>query len=122
MPSDPRDELLRQIRSIRRRVDPDVLTRAAAAASTTDAAKAAGVAPAAGPGTGPNTGPNTGEVRLDMSWAKQAVELFLRSRNDGGRFAMQLMERMRRPEEAAKAYRDGMDPERPKPRVYRKLS
>lgn len=110
MPSDPRDELLRQIRSIRRRVDPDVLTRAAAAASTTDAARAAGVAP------------DTGVVRLDMSWAKQAVEMFLRSRNDGGRFAIQLMERMRRPEEAAKAYQDGMDPERPKPRVYRKLS
>lgn len=122
MPPDPREELLRQIRSIRRRVDPDVLTRAAAAASTTEAAKAAGVRPgqagqgAVGPGA---VGP--GDVRLDMSGARQAVEMFLRSRNDGGRFALQLMERMRRPDEVARAYRGPDDPDRPKPRIHRKL-
>lgn len=118
MATDPRDDLVKQIRSIRRRINPDVLTQAAAAASTTDAAKAVGVEPEPAPAARAKAS----EIKLDMSWAKQAVELFLRSRNDGGRFAMQLMEKMRSPEEVARAYSGGDDPQKPRPRVYRKLS
>ncbi|WP_044562411.1 hypothetical protein [Azospirillum sp. B4] len=87
--ADPRDELLRQIRAIRKRIDPDVLERAAAAAERVQAAR-----PPAPPVDEP----------FDRQAARELVMSFLQSRHDGGRFAMKLMEEMKKPEAAAKAY------------------
>ncbi|MDG3443954.1 hypothetical protein [Nitrospirillum amazonense] len=90
--ADPRDELLRQIRAIRRRIDPDVLEKAAAAAERMQTARAA--APAE----------ESSDVPFDRQAARDVVMTFLQSRHDGGRFAMKLMEEMKKPEAAAKAY------------------
>ncbi|MBB6254595.1 hypothetical protein [Nitrospirillum iridis] len=94
--ADPRDELLRQIRAIRRRIDPDVLERAAAAAERVQA------------------GPPPAEEPFDRQAAREVVMNFLQARHDGGRFAMKLMEEMKKPAAAAKAY-DKTGPQRPGP-------
>lgn len=90
MTTDPKTELLRQIRAIRRRIDPDVLARAEKAAQAAEAAR---------------TLPPD-QVPYDKEAARDVVASFLRSRNDGGRFAMALMENLKKPEEAARAYSD----------------
>ncbi|KPF86484.1 hypothetical protein IP70_09495 [alpha proteobacterium AAP38] len=90
MSSDAKAELLRQIRTIRRRIDPDVLARAQKAAEAADAAR---------------TLPPD-QVPYDKDAARDVVASFLQSRNDGGRFAMALMENLKKPEAAAKAYTD----------------
>lgn len=96
MPPDPKTELLRQIRTIRRRIDPDVLARAEQAAQAADAAR---------------TLPPD-QVPYDKQAARDVVSAFLQARNDGGKFAMALMENMKKPETATKAYSD----QRPGPR------
>lgn len=93
MSKDPKAELLQQIRSIRRRIDPAVLARAEAAAQAVEAAR-----------TGTDAQAPPAEVPYDKEAAREAVTAFLRSRNDGGRFAMQLMENLQKPDAAAKAY------------------
>lgn len=90
MSKDPKDELLRQIRAIRRRIDPDVLARAQKAAEAVEAAR---------------TLPPD-HVPYDKEAARDVVSAFLRSRNDGGRFATALMENLKKPEVATKAYAD----------------
>ncbi|MEA1675011.1 hypothetical protein [Nitrospirillum sp. BR 11163] len=98
--ADPRDELLRQIRAIRRRIDPDVLEKAAAAAERMQAARS------------PRPAEEPAEIPIDREAARDVVMTFLQSRHDGGRFAMKLMEEMKKkPEAAAKAY----DKAAPKP-------
>ncbi|MFV3128436.1 hypothetical protein [Niveispirillum sp. KHB5.9] len=97
MTTDAKAELLRQIRTIRRRIDPDVLARAQKAA---EAAEAARTLP-------------PDQVPYDKDAAREVVAAFLRSRNDGGRFAMTLMENLRKPEEATKAYTDPRHAPRP---------
>ncbi|ASG22653.1 hypothetical protein [Nitrospirillum viridazoti] len=94
--ADPRDELLRQIRAIRRRIDPDVLEKAAAAAERMQTARSAP--------TGPPPAEESPDVPFDRQAARDVVMTFLQSRHDGGRFAMKLMEEMKKPEAAAKAY------------------
>lgn len=91
MSKDPKAELLQQIRTIRRRIDPAVLARAEAAAQAVESARADAQAPST-------------EVPYDKEAAREAVTAFLRGRNDGGRFAMQLMENLQKPDAAAKAY------------------
>lgn len=88
MTADAKSELLRQIRAIRRRIDPDVLAKAERAAQAAEAAR---------------TLPPD-QVPYDKDAAREVVATFLRSRNDGGRFAMALMENLRKPDAAAKAY------------------
>ena len=97
MSKDPKDELLRQIRAIRRRIDPDVLARAQKAAEAVEAAR--------------TTPPD--HVPYDKAAARDVVSAFLRSRNDGGRFATALMENLKKPEVAAKAYTDPRPTPRP---------
>ncbi|MEE3623844.1 hypothetical protein UCD39_07550 [Nitrospirillum sp. BR 11752] len=97
--ADPRDELLRQIRAIRRRIDPQVLEKAAAAAERMQMARAA---PAASGGGSGAEAPS--DIPFDRQAARDVVMTFLQSRHDGGRFAMKLMEEMKKPEAAAKAY------------------
>ena len=92
--ADPRAELLRQMREIRARLDPDLLDRAARAAEAAQSAKAQPRKPP--PAT----------VPFDKEAARAAVMSFLQGRHDGGRFAQKLMEAMRRPEEAARSYED----------------
>ena len=102
MTSDAKAELLRQIRAIRRRIDPDVLARAQKAA---EAAEAARTLP-------------PDHVPYDKEAARQVVAAFLQARNDGGRFAMTLMENMKKPEAAARAY---VDPRLIKPTGGRRI-
>lgn len=101
MPADARTELLRQIRTIRQRIDPDVLSQAAAAAQTTPMARAAGMVGGAGR-TQPDAGPDM--VPYDKEAARDAVMQFLQARGDRGRFALQLMERLKQAEQARDAY------------------
>jgi len=88
MSADPKAELLRQMRAIRRRIDPDVLERAEKAAQAAEVAR---------------TLPPD-HVPYDKEAARDVVTAFLRGRNDGGKFAMKLMENLKKPEVAAKAY------------------
>ncbi|MFM2044811.1 MAG: hypothetical protein RLY86_3387 [Pseudomonadota bacterium] len=98
MPADPKAELLRQIRTIRARLDPNVLAKAERAAQAT---QPGGQGPGADPGADPGVEP------YDKEAARNAVMLFLQSRHDGGRFATQVMEKLKQPEAAAKAYGRG---------------
>ena len=91
---DLRQKLMRQIREIRGRIDPRVLARAQLAAEAVQGAPPGKAAPRA-----VNTEP------YDKASAREAVQLFLQRRADQGRFAMDLMDRMKKPEEAAAAYR-----------------
>lgn len=91
---DLRQKLMRQIREIRGRIDPRVLARAQLAAEAVQG----GPPGKAGPRV-VNTEP------YDKASAREAVQLFLQRRADQGRFAMDLMDRMKKPEEAAAAYR-----------------
>lgn len=88
MSADAKTELLRQIRTIRQRIDPAVLARAERAAQTAEAAR---------------TLPPD-QVPYDKEAAREAVTAFLRGRNDGGQFAQKLMENLKKPESAARAY------------------
>ncbi|TWB43896.1 hypothetical protein [Nitrospirillum pindoramense] len=99
--ADPRDELLRQIRAIRRRIDPQVLEKAAAAAERMQTARAAPAASGGGSGASAEA---PSDIPFDRQAARDVVMTFLQSRHDGGRFAMKLMEEMKKPEVAAKAY------------------
>lgn len=90
MPTDPKAELLRQIRTIRARLDPEVLARAEQVARR--------VQPGSKPMAAPATEP------YDKDAARNAVMLFLQSRQDGGRFATRVMEALKQPEQAAQAY------------------
>lgn len=78
--ADPRDELLRQIRAIRQRIDPAVLKRASEAA----------LGAQAGAGAGARPKPVAAEP-YDKEAARTVVQNFLQSRHDGGQFAMRLM-------------------------------
>ena len=98
MPTDPKAELLRQIRTIRSRLDPEVLAKAEAVAQ---AMQPGARRQAPEPVTEPATEP------YDKEAARKAVLLFLQSRHDGGKFAATVMERMKQPEQAAKAYGRG---------------
>ncbi|MDZ5648310.1 hypothetical protein [Nitrospirillum sp. BR 11828] len=100
--ADPRDELLRQIRAIRRRIDPQVLEKAAAAAERIQTARGASAASGGGASGAPAEAP--ADIPFDRQAARDVVMTFLQSRHDGGRFAMKLMEEMKKPEAAAKAY------------------
>lgn len=105
MPPDPKADLLRQMRDLRRRIDPAVLERAAGAARVLEAAR-----PASGP---------TADEPYDKQAARQAVMLFLQGRADNGQFARRLMDALQKPEEAAKAYRKP-ETAAPKPTVIRR--
>jgi len=103
MPQDPKAELLRQIRTLRRRIDPAVLAKAEQAAQAAESAreqaqaikqKAAALLEAE----------RTGQVPYDKEAARAAVMQFLQAKHDGGRFATKLMEELKRPDEAASAY------------------
>lgn len=94
MPADPKAELLRQIRTIRSRLDPDVL------------AKAEEVARRMQPGARPPAPPPEMEP-YDKETARQAVMLFLQSRSDNGLLAARIMEAMKQPGQAAQAYEKG---------------
>lgn len=97
MTTDPKSELLRQIRAIRRRIDPDVLAKAERAAQAAEAAR---------------TLPPD-QVPYDKEAARDVVSAFLRARNDGGKFAMALMENLKKPEAASKAYAEPRTGPRP---------
>lgn len=75
---DPREQLLRQMRAIRERIDPAILARAADAATRVRDEQNA----QAGAGD---------RVPYDKQAAQAVVETFLRSRHDGGQFALRLM-------------------------------
>jgi hypothetical protein len=111
MALDPREQLRVQIRTLRARIDPDVLARAEQAAQAADAARTAKAS--AGPVSLP----------FDKDNARTAVQMFLQSRNDGGAFAskvMRMMEAAPKPEQAAKAYQPKAPP-KPKPGFLKRL-
>lgn len=82
--ADPRDELLRQIRAIRQRIDPAVLKRASEAALGAQAGARAG-------------GPPPTVQPYDKAAARAVVQNFLQTRHDGGQFAMRLMAALKKP-------------------------
>lgn len=88
---------MRQIREIRGRIDPRVLARAERAA---EAAQAGPSGQPARPGPRP-----VATEPYDKAAAREAVELFLQRRADQGRFASDLMDRLKKPDEAVAAYR-----------------
>jgi hypothetical protein len=89
--TDPRTKLLQQMRELRARMDPEVLETARRAAEAAQMAK-------------------RGEVPIDKEAARTAVSLFLQRRADNGRFAIDLMERLKNPGQAAKAYEAAAQP------------
>ncbi|HYC03724.1 MAG TPA: hypothetical protein VED40_10545 [Azospirillaceae bacterium] len=91
--ADPRDELLRQMRAIRERLDPDLLERAGQAAEAIQSGKAK-----------PAPEPEPEMVPYDKEAARAAVMSFLQARHDGGQFAQKLMEAMKRGDDAQRAY------------------
>lgn len=97
MPADPKADLLNQIRTIRARLDPDVLARAEVAAAEQ-------MAQAMKPGGKGSQPPQPETEPYDKETAREAVMLFLQSRHDGGKFATKVMEAMKQPERAVKAY------------------
>ncbi|MFC7332950.1 hypothetical protein [Rhodocista pekingensis] len=113
MPPDPKADLLRQMRDLRRRIDPAVLEKAAGAARTLETARTAPRAP------GPAAQDPAAAEPYDKQAARQAVMLFLQGRADNGQFARRLMDALQKPEEAAKAYRKP-ETAAPKPTVIRR--
>lgn len=93
---DLRNKLMRQIREIRGRIDPSVLARAERAAEAVQAGQKAPSRPGPRP---------VATEPYDKASAREAVELFLQRRADQGRFASDLMDRLKKPDEAAAAYR-----------------
>jgi hypothetical protein len=91
--------LLRQIRALRQRIDPTVLAQAERAAQ-------------ANRPTERRAQPEESLIPYDKEAARAAIAAFLQARGDGGRFAIRLMEEMRKPDAAAKAYGEPPPPPR----------
>lgn len=95
--ADPRDELLRQIRAIRQRIDPAVLKRASEAALGAQAGGTQTGGTQAGTRTKPPAEPSPLIEPYDKEAARTVVQTFLQSRHDGGQFAMRLMAALKKP-------------------------